>query len=82
VGYLSFAPDDSEYVDAQEVELRDCDGAESVPVLLEHDLTRSVSDGDEVRLVGIPRASRVDNSTVADVWVESVSMECLTDSTR
>ena len=82
VGYLSFAPESSEYVDAQRIVLGDPDGSTSVPVLLEHDLTETVSDGDEVRLVGIPRASRADSSTVADVWVESVSMECLTASTR
>ncbi|WP_276302335.1 hypothetical protein [Halorussus lipolyticus] len=82
VGYLSFAPGASEYVDAQEIRLRDPTGADAVPVLLEHDLAGSVSDGDELRLVGIPRASRTDDSTVADLWVESVSMECLTDSNR
>ena len=84
VGYLSFAPDASEYVDAQEVALRDPDGDESdgVTILLEHDLAGTVSDGDEVRVVGIPRASRTDGSTVADLWVESVSMECLTAQNR
>jgi DNA replicative helicase MCM subunit Mcm2 (Cdc46/Mcm family) len=82
VGYLSFAPDASEYVDAQEVTLRDPTGSDTVPVLLEHDLTGSVSDGSEVRIVGIPRANRADETTVADLWVESVSMECLTDSNR
>ncbi|WP_135825050.1 minichromosome maintenance protein MCM [Halorussus ruber] len=82
VGYLSFAPDASEYVDAQEVRLRDPAGSDTVPVLLEHDLTGSVSDGDEMRIVGIPRANRADGTTVADLWVESVSMECLTDSNR
>lgn len=75
VGYLSFAPEASEYVDAQAIELRDPDGSETVTVLLEHDLTGETSAGDEVRLVGIPRANRTEGSTVADVWVESVSME-------
>ncbi|WP_137286216.1 minichromosome maintenance protein MCM [Halorussus salinisoli] len=82
VGYLSFEPEASEYVDAQEVQVRDPSSSEKVPVLLEHDLTGTVSDGDELRLVGIPRASRTDGSAVADMWVESVSMECLTDSNR
>ena len=83
VGYLSFAPEASEYVDAQEVVVRDPDHEmESVTVLLEHDLAGSVSDGEDVRIVGIPRADRADDSTVADIWVESVSMECLTAPTR
>jgi replicative DNA helicase Mcm len=79
VGYLSLAPDASEYVDAQEIALREPDGPAEVTVLLEHDLADSVSNGDEVRVVGVPRASRADDSTVTDLWVESVSMECLTD---
>ncbi|MFC4451486.1 hypothetical protein [Halorussus aquaticus] len=78
VGYLSFAPEASEYVDAQEVTVRDPAGGDGLPVLLEHHLTGRVSEGDEVRIVGIPRASRADDSAVADTWVESVSMECLT----
>jgi replicative DNA helicase Mcm len=82
VGYLSFAPDASEYVDAQEVALGAPDGSDEVTTLLEHDLAGAVSDGDEVRIVGIPRASRADDSTVTDLWVESVSMECLTDQNR
>jgi len=82
VGYLSFAPAASEYVDAQEVSLRDPDGSDTVSVLLEHDLTSEVSVGEEVRLVGVPRASRADGSTVGDAWVESVSMECLTGTDR
>lgn len=82
VGYLSFAPDASEYVDAQEVVVRDADGSADVPVLLEHDLTETVSEGDEVRVAGIPRASTSDESTLADVWVESVSMERLTGASR
>lgn len=83
VGYLSFAPEASDYVDAQEVVVGDPDREdESVTVLLEHDLAGSVSDGENVRIVGIPRANRVDDSTVADTWVESVSMECLTASNR
>ena len=82
VGYLSFAPDASEYVDAQEVAVRDPTGSDEVTVLLEHDLTDSVSDGDEVQIVGIPRANRGDDSTVVDMWIESVSMECLTDTDR
>jgi replicative DNA helicase Mcm len=82
VGYLSFAPESSEYVDAQEIELRDPTGSETIPVLLEHDLTGSASEGDEMRLVGIPRACRADSSTVANAWVQSVSMECLTDAER
>jgi replicative DNA helicase Mcm len=82
VGYLSFAPDASEYVDAQEVVLRDPADPDEMTVLLEHDLTDSVSDGDEVQIVGIPRANRADDSTVVDTWLESVSMECLTDSDR
>lgn len=82
VGYLSFAPDASEYVDAQEVTLRDPTDPDEVTVLLEHDLTGSVSDGDEVRIVGIPRANQGDDSTIVDMWVESVSMECLTDPSR
>lgn len=83
VGYLSFDPDRSEYVDAQEVEVADPDAPErSVTVLLEHDLAGSVSDGTEVRIVGIPRADREGDSTVADTWVESVSMECLTEPSR
>jgi len=88
VGYLSFAPAASEYVDAREVELRDPDGerrdsggkrpdepSETVTALLEHDLTDATSADETVRLVGIPRASRTDGSSVADVWVESVSVE-------
>jgi DNA replicative helicase MCM subunit Mcm2 (Cdc46/Mcm family) len=82
VGYLSFAPDASEYVDAQEVTLRDQTSSDEVTVLLEHDLTDSVSDGSEVQIVGIPRANRGDDSTVVDMWIESVSMECLTDQNR
>ncbi|USZ69867.1 hypothetical protein NGM10_15800 (plasmid) [Halorussus salilacus] len=83
VGYLSFAPEASEYVDAQDAVVLDPEREdESVTVLLEHDLAGSVSDGKEVRLVGIPRADRADDSTVAEVWVESVSMECLTDRDR
>ena len=82
VGYLSLAPDDSEYVDAQEIAVREPDGSAEVAVLLEHDLTDSVSDGDEVQIVGIPRANRAGDSTVVDVWLESVSMECLTDADR
>ncbi|WP_158059180.1 minichromosome maintenance protein MCM [Halorussus halophilus] len=83
VGYLSFAPEDSDYVDAQLVELRDSDeqmqsDTDAVPVLLEHDLAGSVSVGETVRLAGIPRANRAAESTVADFWVESVSMENLT----
>ena len=85
VGYLSFAPEDSDYVDSQLVELRDGDGQSAsdgdvVPVLLEHDLAGSVSVGETVRLVGIPRAERAVASTVADLWVESVSMEHLTSA--
>ncbi|NHN61304.1 MULTISPECIES: minichromosome maintenance protein MCM [Halorussus] len=82
VGYLSFEPEASEYVDAQEVTVRDPDGDDEVPVLLEHDLAGAVSDGDHLRLVGIPRANRTDESAVADTWVESVSMECLTEQNR
>jgi replicative DNA helicase Mcm len=82
VGYLSFAPDASEYVDAQEVTLRDRTSSDEVIVLLEHDLTDSVSDSDEMQVVGIPRANRSGDSTIADTWVESVSMECLTDQNR
>ncbi|WP_435181904.1 hypothetical protein [Halorussus sp. AFM4] len=82
VGYLSFESEASEYVDAQEVTVRDPDGDDELPVLLEHDLAGAVSDGDHLRLVGIPRASRTGDSTVADTWVESVSMECLTDRGR
>jgi replicative DNA helicase Mcm len=82
VGYLSLAPDVSEYVDAQEVAVRDPDGTAEVSLLLEHDLADSVSDGDDVRVVGVPRASRADGSTVTDLWVESVSMERLTDPPR
>lgn len=113
VGYLSFAPEDSDYVDAQLVEVHDADeqrrpdtggesetGSESetsiesdtetdtgahidtVPVLLEHDLAGSVDVGETVRLAGIPRADRTAESTVADLWVESVSMESLTARKR
>ncbi|UPV76492.1 hypothetical protein M0R89_18330 (plasmid) [Halorussus limi] len=82
VGYLSFAPEASEYVDAREVRVRDPTGETELPVLLEHDLTDAVSDGDEVRIVAIPRANRTDESAVADTWLESVSMECLTDANR
>jgi hypothetical protein len=69
-------------VDAREVRLRDPTGETELPLLLEHDLADSVSDGDEVRIVAIPRASRTDESAVAETWLESVSMECLTDSER
>ncbi|WP_115865494.1 minichromosome maintenance protein MCM [Halorussus litoreus] len=82
VGYLSFAPPASEYVDAQEVSLRDLDGSETATALLEHDLTEVATTGEEVRLVAIPRARRTDGSTVADAWLESVSMECLTPADR
>jgi len=83
VGYLSFAPAASEYVDAQKAVVRDPDDPdESVTVLLEHDLAGAVSAGEAVRLVGIPRANQSGDSTVADVWVESVSMERLTDPDR
>ncbi|WP_128478653.1 minichromosome maintenance protein MCM [Halorussus pelagicus] len=82
VGYLSFAPETSDYVDAREVRVRDPTGEAELPVLLEHDLTDAVSDGDEVRIVAIPRASLADDSTVAETWLESVSMECLTAPSR
>ncbi|WP_134671548.1 minichromosome maintenance protein MCM [Halorussus marinus] len=83
VGYLSFAPEASEYVDAQEVVFRDPDRPdETTTALLEHDLAGSVSTGETVRVVGIPRANRSGDSTVADVWIESVSMERLTDPSR
>ena len=82
VGYLSFEPEASEYVDAQDATVRDPDGDDELQVLLEHDLAGAVSDGDQLRLVGIPRARRADDSAVADTWVESVSMECLTERNR
>ncbi len=82
VGYLSFAPDASEYVDAREVLLEEPTGETAVPLLLEHDLADGVSDGDEMRIVAIPRASRTDESAVAETWLESVSMECLTTADR
>jgi len=82
VGYLSFAPDASEYVDAREVRLEDPAGETAVPLLLEHDLADGVSDGDEMRIVAIPRASRTGESAVAETWLESVSMECLTTADR
>ncbi|WP_135829702.1 minichromosome maintenance protein MCM [Halorussus halobius] len=91
VGYLSFAPAASEYVDAREVELRDPDGGRgdaggerressddrrgTVTALLEHDLVDAASTGESIRLVAIPRASRTGGSAVADVWLESVSVE-------
>jgi len=81
VGYLSFAPDASEYVDAQQAVVRDPDDPdESVAVLLEHDLAGSVAAGDRVRLVGVPRANQSGDLTIADTWIESVSMERLTDT--
>ena len=79
VGYLSFAPDRSEYVDAQRITLADPTvGGQSVTALLEHDLVGAVEAGDELRLVGIPRADRDDDTALGDLWVESVSMENLT----
>ncbi|WP_132058764.1 minichromosome maintenance protein MCM [Halorussus amylolyticus] len=89
VGYLSFAPEDSEYVDSQEIALRDPDAnangeggptPKAMTVLLEHDLAGSVSSGERVQVVGIPRADRSGDSTVSETWVESVSMERLTES--
>ena len=82
VGYITFEPEDSEYVDAQTVEVSDGDGgntdADRVEAFLEHDLAGTVEAGDGVRLVGIPRAERTGETTVADRWVEAVSMEHLT----
>ena len=81
VGYLSFAPEESEYVDAQTVELRDSRAETSddrIVAFLEHDLAGTVRSGDEVRTVVIPRAKRTGDSTVAERWVETVSMEHLT----
>ena len=79
VGYLSFEPEDSEYVDAQTVEIEGVDSDdESITAFLEHDLAGAVEVGDDVRLVGIPRAERAGATTVADRWVEAVSMEHLT----
>jgi DNA replicative helicase MCM subunit Mcm2 (Cdc46/Mcm family) len=82
VGYLSFASEASEYVDAREIEVRDPNGGTELPVLLEHDLADAVSNGDKLKIVTIPRVRRTGDSTVGNTWLESVSMECLTSRDR
>lgn len=75
VGFVAAAPERSEYVNAREVVLRSETGAGTVTVTLEHDLADAVSTGQQVRIAGIPRASRNGDSTVCDLYIDAVSVD-------